>query len=62
MTELKLIDKDTDLSILYPLNWDAVMGDKEYQVYSAEGYIHSIGGRWGENNYRSEERRVGKEC
>lgn len=51
MAELKLIKEDTDLSILHPLDWDAVLNGKEYQVYRAEGYVHTIGGRWGENDY-----------
>lgn len=51
MTEIKLIKKNTDLSILQPLNWDVVMNGKPFQVYRAPGFVHSIGGHWGENDY-----------
>lgn len=48
MANLKLIKKDTDLTgVLHPIDWDAVLYDKEYQVYRADGFVHSVGGRWG---------------
>lgn len=62
MSNIKLITKDTDLSkVLIPVNWDVVLYGEPYQVYRAEEYnqetgetilyIHSIGGKWGDNNY-----------
>ena len=60
MAEIKLIDKDTDLSkVLHPVPWDAFINDFQYQVYRAYEdtkdeiiyYNHSIGGHWGENHY-----------
>lgn len=60
MAEIKLIDKDTDLSkVLHPVPWDAHINGFPYQVYcvyedNKDGtiyYNHSIGGRFGENHY-----------
>lgn len=51
MSEIKLIDKKTDLSNLVKLNWDAYNDDKPLTVYKLENYIHSIGGHYGDNNY-----------
>ena len=53
MAEFKLITKDTDISKLkiVPLKWDVWIKDKPYYVARIVGYIHSIGGRFGENDY-----------
>ena len=50
--EIKLIDESTDLSSLtiYPRDWDLVVKGVPYQVIRIEGYVHSIGGRWGNND------------
>lgn len=52
MAQIKLIDKNTDLSNLKkPLGWDLEVRGVPYDVYRVEGYVHTIGGRWGENCY-----------
>ena len=51
MAEFKHIAEDTDLSILQPVDWDVVLYGDEYQVYKAPGFVHTVGGRWGENDY-----------
>lgn len=52
MADIKLIKKDTDLSKLKkPIGWDLVIHGTPYDVYSVDSYIHTIGGRWGENDY-----------
>lgn len=60
MAEIKLIDKDTDLSkVLHPVPWDAYINGFPYQVYlvyedTKDGtiyYNHSISERFGENYY-----------
>jgi len=52
MAEIKLIDENTDLSNLRrPLGWDLEIGGNPYDVYNVEGYVHTIGGKWGENSY-----------
>lgn len=52
MTDIKLIDKDTNISELKmrKLDWDVVMNGKPFQVVMIEGYVHTIGGKWGDNN------------
>ena len=53
MTEIKLIQDDTDISKLkiYRLPWDVWVNKKPWYVVRIEGYVHSIGGRWGDNEY-----------
>jgi len=53
MYEIKLIDKDTDLSKVnkHALKWDVVVNNIPQEVYRIEGFIHSIGGHFGENDY-----------
>jgi hypothetical protein len=53
MSDINVITKDTDLSqvSMRKLDWDVEIYDKSYDVYRIEGYIHSIGGHWGENDY-----------
>lgn len=52
MTDIKLIDKDTNISELKmrKMDWDVVIYGIPYQVVRIEGYVHTIGGKWGENN------------
>lgn len=50
MCEIKLVDKNTDLSNLKPLDWDVIINNRPYYVVRIEGYVHTIGGHWGENN------------
>ena len=51
--DIKLIDKDTDLSQvnMSKLDWDIEVHNRPHDVYRLEGFIHSIGGHWGENEY-----------
>lgn len=53
MCDIKLIKKDTDFFKLKfeLMPWDSWYGDNPLDVYRIDGYIHSIGGRWGNNNY-----------
>lgn len=52
MADIKLITEETDLSGLRkPLGWDLVVDGLAYDVYRVEDHNHSIGGRWGENNF-----------
>jgi len=53
MTNIKLIDENTDLSTLtlHKIDWDVVIKNVPYQVVRIDGYVHSIGGRWGDNDY-----------
>ena len=52
MADFKLIEKDTDIDSLdiKPLNWDVVIRDIPYYVAHIPGYIHTIGGKWGDND------------
>lgn len=52
MSEIKLITEDTDINTLKisKMDWDVEVNGISYQVVRIEGYIHSIGGKWGENN------------
>jgi len=51
--DIRLIDKDTDLSAtnFWHLDWDVVVNDKPYYVVRIPGYVHTIGGKWGINDY-----------
>lgn len=51
-TQIKLISKDTNVSELRmsKMPWDVVVNRVPYQVVRIEGYIHSIGGKWGDND------------
>lgn len=53
MPDIKLISKDTDLSTVHMhyVNWDVEIRGIPYKVYDLEGYVHTIGGRWGNNSY-----------
>lgn len=52
MTDIKVIHKDTDISKLQirRLPWDVWVKDIPYYVVWIEGYVHTIGGKWGDNN------------
>ena len=52
MPIIKLIDRTTDISRLKmrQMNWDTVINEKSYFVVSIEDYIHTIGGKYGNNN------------
>ena len=52
MPRIKLIDRTTDISGLKmrQLNWDTVINGEPYFVVLIEGYIHTIGGKCGNNN------------
>lgn len=51
MVEIKLIEKDTDLSNIEKMKWDAYFNDIPLHVYRLKEYYHSIGGKWGNNDY-----------
>jgi hypothetical protein len=53
MEQIKLLDKNTDFTKikLSKMGWDTYCNKKYYEVYLIEGFIHSIGGRWGTNKY-----------
>lgn len=51
MKQIKLITKDTDLSKIKKVNWDIYSRGFYYDAYQVEGYYHSIGGKWGNNDY-----------
>jgi hypothetical protein len=53
MAEIKLINKDTNLKNIQIewIRWDAYYGIIPLTIYKIPGYIHSIGGKWGENDY-----------
>lgn len=50
MSDIKLIDKNTVLPKLYPMDWDVVINGKPYYVVRVEGYCHRIGGRYNNND------------
>lgn len=51
MADIKLINEQTDLSKLRnPLKWDLEINGVPYDIYRVEGYNHTIGGKYGENN------------
>lgn len=53
MEDIKLISDTTDLSKLriHPVDWDVVVEGKKYNIVRIEGYYHTIGGKWGNNDY-----------
>lgn len=52
MTDFKLIDKNTDIKSLNmnKYDWDVVINGRQYYVMRIEGYVHTIGGKYGEND------------
>ena len=51
MSDIKLITKDTDLSGLKPLDVDVMILHSPYYVVRIPGYVHTIGGGKGNNDY-----------
>lgn len=51
MSEIRLIDKDTVIPKVRPLDWDVEIKGTPYYVIRLEGFVHTIGGHWGENDY-----------
>lgn len=53
MSSIKLISPETDLSKvkMRELDWDVVVRGKEYKCFRIPGYVHTIGGQYGENEY-----------
>ena len=52
MTEFKEIKKDSDIShARLQKHFDLVMYGKEYDVYEIDGYMHTMGGKYGKNCY-----------
>lgn len=49
MSDIRLIERDTDISKLNMMliDWDVVVYNRPYQLAFIEGYVHSIGGKWG---------------
>lgn len=52
MQSIRLIDRNTDISKLKmcQMYWDTVINREPYFVVLIEGYIHTIGGKYGNNN------------
>lgn len=52
MNKIRLIEKGTDISRLemIAMPWDVEINNIPYQVVIIKGYVHSIGGRRGEND------------
>lgn len=50
MADIHLIKKDSKFKA-HKLNWDLVIKNKPYDVYRIPGFIHCIGGKYGENDY-----------
>lgn len=51
MNEIKLINKDTVIPKKRPLDWDVIINDIPYYVIRLDGFVHTIGGAFGENDY-----------
>ena len=51
MKEINLIKKDTIIPKVKPLDWDVEIKGKPYYVVRLEGFVHTIGGKWGENEF-----------
>ena len=50
MPDIRLITKDTVLPHLRHMDWDVVINGIPHYVVRIEGYVHTIGGRYGEND------------
>ena len=52
MQNIKLIDRDTDISKLKirQMGWDTVINGKQYFVVRIVGYVHTIGGKYSTND------------
>ena len=51
MKEINLIKKDTIIPKVKPLDWDVEIKGRPYYVVRLKGFIHTIGGKWGENEF-----------
>ena len=51
MKGIKLINKDTIIPKSSPLDWDLEIKGRPYYVVRLEGFVHTIGGHWGENDF-----------
>lgn len=53
MASIKLLDDKTDLSTIQmtELDWDVNVKGTEYRCFRIPGHIHTIGGKYGENDY-----------
>jgi hypothetical protein len=47
--DIKLPNKNTNFSKMNKYDWDVVIGNQPMRVGRLEGYVHSIGGRYGFN-------------
>lgn len=50
MAEIRLIRKDSILPALRHMDWDVVINDIPHYVVKLEGYVHTIGGKYREND------------
>lgn len=50
MADIRLITKDTVLPPLRHMDWDVVINGVPHYVVMIDGYVHTICGRYGENN------------
>ena len=50
MADIRLITKDTVLPHLRHMDWDVVINGIPHYVVRIKGYVHTIGGRYGEND------------
>ena len=50
MADIRLITKDTVLPHLQHMDWDVVINGIPHYVVRIEGYVHTIGGRYGGND------------
>lgn len=46
----KHIKKDSVLPELYHMDWDVIISGRPYFVVKIDGYVHTIGGRYGHND------------
>ena len=51
MADIKLIHEDSVLPKLVPLDWDVEINGLPYYVVRIEGFVHTIGGHYGQNCY-----------
>ncbi len=53
MSNTKILTKDTDFSELdiRKIGWDLEFDDKPYDIYGISNYCHTIGGKYGNNEY-----------
>lgn len=48
--DIRLIQKGTALPPLIPMDWDVVINGIPHYVVSIPGFVHTVGGRYGEND------------